>query len=149
MDKTWQDAFRLKGGGSETPPPFPPSAMPETDDDDLAEVPDPSSYRPWIVQRGRGRPAMFLDLRKFDPRTGDIIGSQVSYPSLIAIDYLGDHLVSLDFGHRHYVIEGTGLGELARRLQQGAVLAIQEFSGRIWQQPASSPIVTKIEKVGM
>lgn len=149
MDKTWQDAFRPKGGGSETPPPFPPSAMPEADEDDLAEVPDPSSYRPWIVQRGRGRPAMFLDLRKFDPRTGDIIGSQVSYPSLIAIDYLGDHLVSLDFGHRHYVIEGTGLGELARRLQQGAVLAIQEFSGRIWQQPASGPIVTKIEKVGM
>ena len=125
VDKNWQDAFRPKGGGSETPPPFPPSVPPDPDDDDLAPLPDPSSYRPWILQRGRGRPAMFLDLRKFDGRTGEIIGSQVSYPSLMAIDYLGEHLVSLDFGHRHYVIEGSGLGELARRLQQGAVLAIR------------------------
>lgn len=144
MDK-WQDAFRTPTSGKDTPPP----PVVDLPDDDMAPAPDPAAYQPWLLQRGRGRPTMFLDLRRVEGRTGEVTGSLVSYPSLLAVDYIGEHLISLDFGHRHYVIEGSGLGELARRLQQGSVVAIQEFSGRVWSQPGSGPIVTKIEKVGM
>ncbi len=75
---------------------------------------------------------MFIDLRRFEPKTGTLVGCQMSYPHLIAIDYIGDRMVSLDFGTRRFVIEGTGLEELPMRLQQGMVLAIQEHTARVW-----------------
>lgn len=122
-----------------------PSAAPE--EADIAPPPDPREYKPWLLQRG-ARPAMFLDLRRFDPRTQTLIGCQVSYPYLYAIDYVGDHMVSLDFGSRIFVIEGRLLGELAARLQSGMVLAIHEYSATIWPCKPNGPVVTRIVRVG-
>ena len=116
------------------------------DEGEIAPPPDPKEYRPWILQRG-GRPALFIDLRRFEPKTGALIGCQMSYPHLIAIDYIGDRMVSLDFGARQFVIEGTGLSELPGRLQQGLVLAIQEYSSTTWAA-CGTPKVTRIVMLG-
>lgn len=143
MTNSWQETFgrrrpeemqAARGGSVE------PLAEGEPD---IAPPPDPREYKPWILQRG-GRPAMFLDLRRFEPKTGDLIGTQMSYPHLIAIDYIGDRMVSLDFGARQFVVEGTGLSELPGRLQQGMVLAIQEFSSILWKSPTAERLVTRI-----
>jgi hypothetical protein len=109
--------------------------------------PEPNEYRPWILQRGSGRPAMLLDLRRYDPKTGTLTGSLVSYPQLMAVDYWGDRVVTLDFGSRHYVIEGAGLGDLPRWLQQGAVLAIQEYSSKIWPRRGDGALISKIAEI--
>lgn len=146
MSGNWRDRFDdgRNGRPSGMPPP-PPVAVDEDGDESIA--PGSAPYRPWIVQRGRTRPALLLNLRKFDPKSGWLIGWQASYPHLVAADYVGERMLSLDFGVRQFVIEGTGLGELVRHLQQGTVLAIQEYSARVWPEQPVGPIVTRISKV--
>ena len=124
----WGDKFSGTAGEESSPD----GTVSPTDEDELTPAPDPSEYRPWILQRGRGRPAMFIDLRRFEPKTGSMNGSQISYPHLVAVEYTGDTMISLDFGTRHFVIRGEGLYELVQRLQMGSVLALQEYSAKIW-----------------
>lgn len=119
-----------------------------TDEAAMALALDPSDYKPWILQRGRSRPAMMLHLRRFEPRSGKWMGWQMSYPHLIAVEYIGDTMLSLDFGTRQFVIEGTDLTELARHLQQGSVLAVQEYSVARWLFDSDRPHVTAIKRLG-
>lgn len=142
MSGNWRDKFEQGRNGGSAPPPPPPA-----EEEDTSIAPDPVVYRPWIIQRGRSRPALLLNLRKFDPRSGLLIGWQVSYPYLIAADYVGEKMLSLDFGRRQFVIQGTDLSELVRHLQQGTVLAIQEYSAQVWPQLSPGPVVTVIDKV--
>lgn len=125
------------------------AVSPDEVENELTPAPDPATYQPWILQRGRGRPAMFIDLRRFEPKTGTMSGSQISYPHLVAVEYTGDTMVSLDFGTRHFVIRGEGLYELVQRLQMGSVLALQEYSARVWPTKPAGPIITAIEKIGI
>lgn len=141
---TWQEMYERKA----PPAPVGGARVGGTDDVPHQLDPEPTEYRPWVLQRGSGRPAMLLDLRRFEPKTGTLTGSLVSYPQLMAVDYWGDRVVTLDFGSRHYVIEGTGLGDLPRWLQQGAVLAIQEYSARIWPLEIGGPTVHRISSIG-
>ena len=140
----WRDMFDDKtAGGGEAP-------KGSDRDDTLPPMPDPADYKPFYVQRGPGRPAMFLDLRRFDPRGGNLVGTMMSYPQLISIDYFDDRTIDLNFGLRNIRIEGSGLDELIRRLQTGSVLVIQQFSDRIWNtRPATGPIVDNIVDMGL
>ena len=115
--------------------------------DEGVPAPDLQVYHPWILQRGRSRPAMFLDLRRFDPKSGLLIGFQMSYPMLMSMEYTGDRLLSLDFGTKQFTIEGVGMIELARHLQQGIVLAVQEYSATVWKAKPSANVVTRIVKM--
>ena len=144
MSGNWRDKFEGPESGQPASATAAPWASGE-EDDPLA--PDLAFYRPWIIQRGRSRPALLLNLRRFDPRSGLLIGWQASYPHLVGADYIGERMLSLDFGVRQFVIEGNGLGELVRHLQQGSVLAIQEYSARIWPEFPAGPVVTAINKV--
>jgi len=72
----------------------------------------------------------------------------MSYPHLIAVEYIGDVMLSLDFGMRQFVIEGNGLIELARHLQQGTVLAVQEHMAAIWPAHPTGPSIHSITRVG-
>lgn len=135
-------------------PPGPPGPLPadtttydDTALDDAAEG-DAREYRPWILQRGRSRPAMMLGLRRFDPRAGFWQGWGMPYPSLYAVEYMGDRMLSLDFGSRQFVIEGDGLMPLARYIKQGAVAVIQEYAAPVWPERPEGPIVTAIRRVG-
>lgn len=110
-------------------------------------APDRQEYRPWIIQRGRSRPALLLNLRRYDPRSGLLIGWQASYPHLVAADYVGERMVMLGFGTRHFVIEGNELGKLIHHLQQGTVLAVQEYSATVWPNNPAGPVVTQIVKI--
>lgn len=139
----WQDIFEPKRGTGM--PPLPSAEPVSVDDVDLSF--DLDVYRPWIIQRGRSRPPMMLELRRYEPRSGLWSGWQLSYPHLVAIEYVGDRMLSMDFGTRHFVIEGQGLRELARQTQCGAVLAIQEYASAVWPNRPSNPIVTAIRRV--
>jgi len=110
---------------------------------------DTSDYKPWVLQRGRGRPAMMLHLRRYEPKPGLWCGWQIAYPHLVAVEYTGDTMLSLDFGTRQFVIEGTGLHELARHLQIGSVLMVQEYSQTIWSQRGDGPMVASIKRLGV
>lgn len=126
-------------------------APPPRLDDAGADEPvahDLTSYRPWLLQRGRSRPALMLGLRRFDPRSGQWIGWGLSYPALHMVEYTGDRLVSLDFGSRQFVIEGRGLDELAQRIKQGTVLTILEYAASVWPDAPQGPVVTAIRRVG-
>lgn len=115
MTGNWRDLFEERGrpaGGSAAPPP-------RVEPDDVELAPDLSVYRPWTLQRGSSRPALMLELRRYEPRSGLWSGWQLAYPTLVAAEYTGDRLLSLDFGTRQFVIEGRGLDELARHLQIG------------------------------
>ncbi len=103
-------------------------------------------YHPWVLQRGRTRPAMMLHLRRYESKSGLWMGWQLSYPSLIAAEYTGDRLLSLDFGSRQFIIEGQGLGELITRLQSGEVLCVQEYSPNIWPIIEDRIIVRSIRR---
>jgi hypothetical protein len=142
MTGNWRDRFE-QGRGEQHPVPPPPLIE---DEEDLIQ-PGAIPYRPWIIQRGRTRPALLLNLRKFDPKSGMLIGWQASYPYLISADYVGERMLSLDFGRRQFVIQGTDLTELLRHLQQGTVLAIQEYAAQVWPQLPPGPVVTAIAKV--
>ncbi|MEA3015187.1 MAG: hypothetical protein QOD42_3732 [Sphingomonadales bacterium] len=140
----WKDMFeeqrRERSGGATSPPPAPVEYEEQI-------APDLAHYQPWIIQRGRSRPALLLNLRKFDPRSGLLIGWQASYPYLVAADYVGERMLSLDFGSRQFIIQGNDLTELVRHLQQGTVLAIQEYSAQIWPTQPNGPVVTAISKI--
>ena len=112
----------------------------------LALANDIQEYRPWILQRGT-RPLMMLNLRRFDAQAGHWLGWQVSYPHLVAVEYVGDRLLSLDFGTRHFVIEGTGLGELARHLQTASVQAVVEFTRDAWAKVPDAATIKSIRCV--
>lgn len=131
------DPFGGEGALSPRTPAVPP------DDDDGREL-DLTVYRPWIIQRVRSRPAMMLDLRRFDARSGLWSGCAVAYPCLVAIQYTGDKLLSLDFGARQFMIEGQGLDELLRHIQQGCVTAVQEYAPQLWPERPSGAMVAAI-----
>jgi hypothetical protein len=114
-------------------------------DDDLTL--DTTDYQPWLLQRGRARPAALLDLRWYDARASLWLGCAIAYPQLVAAEYIGDRMVSLDFGKRQFVLEGDGLGELVRRIQDGSVIAIQEYTPAIWPKRLAGPIVSSIKRV--
>lgn len=124
----------------------PMSSQQVVDEAALALADDIQEYRPWILQRGT-RPLMMLHLRRFDAQAGHWLGWQMSYPSLLAVEYIGDRLLSLDFGNRHFAIEGTSLGELARHLQTGSVQTVVEYAQEIWARSSNESAVTKIRSV--
>jgi hypothetical protein len=151
-DGLWQDMFdptRRNGVPPGAPPPT--MARPETrreeplDDDAMAL--DLSVYKPWVLQRGRSRPAMMLDFRTYEPRSGMWSGWAVAYPHLVTLEYVGDRLVSLDFGGRLLVLEGTGLDELVRHIQQGSVVAIQQYTPDLWSSKPTGPSVMSIRQI--
>ena len=146
----WRDVLQQQGhggrqaGGEPAPPPRLP-IEPDVDDDlplDMAE------YRPWVLQRGRSRPAALLDLRWFDARASLWLGCAIAYPQLAAAEYIGDRMLSLDFGKRQFVLEGEGLRELVRRIQDGSVILIQEYAASVWPRRPLGPIITSIKKLG-
>jgi hypothetical protein len=124
-----------------------PAPSRDEPDDDGAPALDLSVYRPWTLQRGHGRPSMLLDLRRYEPKSGLWIGWQMAYPHLIAVEYIGDKMLSLDFGTRQFMIEGHGLDELARHLQQGSVVNVVEYSEKIWPQIGITVKITAISKI--
>jgi hypothetical protein len=136
MTNNWTEMFERRQPDElrMTPPSYDGSEEPE-----WAPPPDPKEYRPWIMQRG-GRPSMFIDLRRFEPKTGTLTGCLMSYPALIAVDYIGDCMLALDFGVRKFVLEGDGLGDLVPRLQNGMVIVLQEFSPKLWNSTAGAVI---------
>ena len=140
----WTSMFEPERGGAPSTP-HPASGEPPRDDE---AVPlDPSVYRPWTLQRGRSRAVVMLDLRRFEPRSGLWMGWQLAYAHLVAIDYIGDRMLALDFGGRQFVIEGYGLDELARHFQQGTVMAVVEYAPALWPQTAAGGTVHAIRKV--
>ena len=119
-----------------------------TDEAAMALARDTTEYAPWVLQRGRARPAMMLHLRRFEPKSGLWNGWQLSYPHLIATEYTGDKMLSLDFGTRQFMLQGLGLDELAARLQQNSVLMIQEYSDKVWPTRPAGGFISSIAKVG-
>ena len=144
----WQAMFEPARRGGQPPEP-PPASADGGAREDGATAPDPREYHPWMLQRGRSRPAMMVELRRFEPRSGLWQGWVLSYPSLHAVEYMGERMLSLDFGLRKFVLEGDGLSELTARLQQGVVLAIQEYCEKVWPQRPAGPIVSAIRRAGM
>jgi hypothetical protein len=132
-------------GGNEMNVP-PPPAREEPPDDDALQL-DLTEYKPWVLQRGRSRPTMLLELRRFEAKSGMWMGWQLSYPHLNAVEFIGDKMLSLDFGTRQFVIEGSGLDQLVRYLQLGAVMTIQEYTGQIWPARPSGAVITAINKI--
>jgi hypothetical protein len=144
----WRGMFEQPGGGGRPPagvPPAPPNRA-EPGEEEGPSL-DLSVYRPWILQRGRSRPAMMLDLRRFEPRSGMWTGWAVAYPHLVAVEYTGDRLVSLDFGTRQFVLEGQGLGDLVRHLQLGIVVAINEYAPTVWAAHSNGGVISTIRLV--
>ena len=115
----------------------------------LALALDTSEYRPWLLQRARTQPVLMLHLRRHDPKSGLWMGWELSYPHLVAVEYTGDKLLSLDFGSRQFMLEGAGLDELARHLQTGNVLMIQEYAARVWPGQLGGPRVSTIHKLNV
>jgi len=140
----WRDSF-VSGRPSGRPMP-PPIDVQVDDADEL--TPDLAEYKPWTLARGRSRPAMMLELRRFEPRSGMWMGWQLSYPTLIAAEYTGDRMLSLDFGQRQFMLEGRALDELARHIQLGSVIAIQEHSPALWPVRPVEAFVSSIQRIG-
>ena len=109
----------------------------------LALADDAREYRPWILQRG-GRLVSMLNLRRFEANSGGWQGWAVAYSHLVAAEYVGDGLVSLDFGSRHFMIEGSGLNELIDHLQGGSVVCVQEFAPGIWAKRPDGAAISSI-----
>ncbi len=109
-----------------------------TDEAAMALAEATQEYRPWVLKRA-ARPAMLLHLRRYNSKSRQWIGSLESYPHLIAAEYIGDRMLSLDFGARHFVIEGTGLHELIAHLQMANVQMVQEYAPGVWG-PNSPPV---------
>lgn len=143
----WQDMFEPRRATMVGQVSTATSASTAAPTDEGVPAPDLQVYQPWILQRGRSHPAMFIDFRRFDPKSGLLIGCQMSYPMLTSIEYTGDKLLSLDFGLRKFMIEGVGMIDLARHLQQGIVLAVQEFSEAVWKEKSEAGVVTRIVRM--
>jgi hypothetical protein len=153
----WRDMLNQQGrgarqmGGESSPSALPPSPLTPTQgerevDDDL--MLDMAEYRPWVLQRGRSRPAALLDLRWYDTRAGLWLGCAMAYPQLAAAEYIGDRMVSLDFGKRQFILEGEGLAELVRRIQDGSVIRIQEYAAAVWPHRPVGAVIKSIKRVG-
>lgn len=146
----WREMFEQpRDSGGRPAAGVPPAPLPpreDADDDPLAS--DLTAYRPWILQRGRGRPAMMLHLRRYEARSGLWTGWAMPYPGLLAVEYVGDRMLSLDFGMRQFIVQGVGLDQLLGPLQQGAVLALHEHSAAVWAQP-TGPCISSIRRVGI
>lgn len=151
-NRHWRDRFAQQRpseiGRGAMPDIASPLRRDEPPDDDEREI-DLSEYKPWVLQRGRGRPALMLNLRRFDAKAAMWTGWAIAYPQLAAVEYVGDRMLSLDFGPRKFVLEGEGLAELVDRLQQGAVLAIQEYCDRLWPRQPVGAFVSAIRLAGM
>jgi len=91
---------------------------------------------------------MMLHLRRYEAKSDMWMGWQLAYPHLIAAEYIGDKMLSLDFGSRQFMIESTGLSELARHLQQGSVLTVLEYSAAIWPGRDPSQYIKAITLIG-
>lgn len=148
----WRDMLNQQGRGArqvggEAPLPPPSLTQAEPEREEPLEL-DMAEYRPWVLQRGRSRPAALLDLRWYDARASLWLGCAVAYPHLAAAEYIGDRMLSLDFGKRQFVIEGEGLAELVRRIQEGSVIAIQEYAKAVWPRRQEGPVVFSIRKLG-
>lgn len=128
-------------------PSAPPSPGDNAGEAAAALALDTRDYRPWIVQRGRSRPTLMLELRRYEPRSSLWSSWAMAYPSLYALDQTGDRLLSLDFGNRHFVIEGHGLDQLAQHIQQGSALAVIEHSAALWATRPDGPCVTAIRRI--
>jgi hypothetical protein len=134
--------------GAPTPEPVErPEAAREVTPEVEALAPESGDYKPWILQRARSHPAMMLEFRRYEPRSGFWTGWAIAYPHLVTLEYTSDKLLSLDFGARQVIIEGNGLDELARHIQQGAVLTIQEHAKAIWPAALAGPGVTAIRNI--
>lgn len=143
---SWTEMFEPRGPRSV--PGVPPVPAQTLSEDPEGPELDPVTYRPWIVQRGRSRAALLLHLRRYEERSGLWSGWALSYPHLVAVEYTGDQMLSLDFGTRQFMIQGTGLDELVRHLQAGSVLAIQEYSAKAWPTRDGPGLVRSIVRVG-
>jgi len=152
----WRDLLTQQGrggreiGGNSSPPSPPPAPTASPGELPLdEELPlDMAEYRPWVLQRGRTRPAALLNLRWYDARAGMWLGCAMAYPQLVAAEYVGERMVSLDFGKRQFVLEGEQLGELIRRIQDGSVIAIQEYASAVWPQRPTGPYIASIRRIG-
>lgn len=140
MFEPQRQTVRGLGGVSQAPP----DELPR---DDMLEL-DTADYKPWVLQRGRTRPIMMLHLRRFEPRSGLWTGWQLAYSHLVAAEYTGDKMLSLDFGTRQFMLQGSGLDELAARLQQGDVLMAQEYCDQAWPLRPAGPFVSRITRLG-
>jgi hypothetical protein len=76
-------------------------------------------------------------------------GSQISYPHLVAVEYTGDTMVSLDFEHCH-CDQGRRAFTTGAGLRMGSVLALLrgKYSARVWPTKPAGPIITTIERSG-
>jgi hypothetical protein len=140
------DASRAQANGDMPQPPLTPEDI--TDEAAMALAGDTAEYTPWVLQRGGSRPAMMLHLRRFEPKSGLWVGWEIAYPHLIAVEYIGDKMLSLDFGTRQFMLQGLGLDELVARLQQNSVLMIQEYCDKVWPTRGSGGVITAIAKLG-
>lgn len=142
----WRSMFEQSRG---TPPVKPSRPPPLPFDDaaleDAAPSHDSTAYQPWLLQRGRSRPSLLLGLRRYEARSGLWQGWGMSYHSLQAIEHMGDRMLSLDFGTRQFMLEGQGLDELARRIGEGTVLAVQEYAAQVWPERPAGPLVRNIK----
>lgn len=147
--RTWGDMFATTPPSSDAAPLSAADAA--KDELDLVPGVDPTAYRACLLKRGAGRPALFIDFRSFDARSGALRGTMLSYPMLSAIDYVDDHTLLLDFGMRQIRIEGEKLGELIAHLHAGSVTAVQAYSPKIWgdQEPVGVPVVRSITHIGL
>lgn len=141
------DPSQRQAGGEMPRPPLTPEGI--TDEAAMALAFDAPEYKPWVLQRGRGRPAMMLHLRRYEPKSGLWCGWQIAYPHLVAVEYTGDRFMSLDFGGtRQFVVEGSGLHELNRHLQLGSVLMLQEYAKGVWPELGGTSRIDAIRLVG-
>lgn len=123
-------------------------ASPDAGLDDAESDIDLRQYRPWILQRGRSRPPMMLELRRYDARAGHWQGWSMPYPNLYAVEFMGDRMLSLDFGVRQFVIEGRGLDVLAGHLSLGRVQRVVEYAAATWPHEPQGPVVSAIRRAG-
>ncbi|WBY08941.1 hypothetical protein PIB19_05960 [Sphingomonas sp. 7/4-4] len=145
----WRAMFEQPRGAAPGQPAASPPPPADAALDDTAPSHDLTTYKPWLLQRGRSRPSLMLGLRRFEARSGLWQGWGLSYPSLQAVEYIGDRFVSFDFGTRQFVLEGRGLDELARRIAEGTVLVVLEYAAQVWATLPDGPVVTAIRRAGM
>lgn len=144
----WRSMFEpARGAAPGQPASSPPPPLDDAAADDAAQPHDLTSYKPWLLQRGRSRPSLMLGLRRFEARSNLWTGWGLSYHSLQAVEYMGDRMLSLDFGTRQFMLEGHGLDELARRISEGIVVAVLEYAAQVWPERPAGPAITSIKKM--
>lgn len=147
LGKNWRAMFEQpRPPDAPLKPELPPSIEDAPGEDESAAL-DLTDYRPWILQRARTRPALMLELRRYEPRSGQWSGWAMAYHNLNAVDFVGARMLALDFGTRQFIIEGRGLDALARHIQQGTVLGIVEYNAVLWPTPMADASVTAIRRV--